>query len=306
MIGAAAVIAGLSGMAAVTRAQHREPYRVLSLQNKNITHVSVETTGGNIEVVHDASADPRVEAYVQVADQKKLTTEQLGAMLEKTYQLQLETEGNLLKAVATRINRNNKARLSISFKVYVPAPGIGVNLSTSGGNIQVENLHGEINGSTGGGSILVQHSQGKIKLATSGGSIKAQHCNGDLDLQTSGGSILIDALNGRGKVATGSGSVKATGIEGSFEAATSHGSIDVRMAKITDPVKLKTSDGSISLAIPANTGADLELEGPRVNVPNLQDFSGRAGNTEIRGKLHGGGAVVQAKALRGRIKLIFQ
>lgn len=321
----AAVFAWI-GLGAPAGAQQSSPYHVLLLQDITIRNVFVETSGGSISVVHDDAANPRVEMYVESSGRKKLGPDQIARIVYDHYQLQLKTEESRLELVALRSdgNYNREIQLNISFKIVVPDPAVNLHLKTSGGALDLESVHGQIDAKTSGGSIRVRNCHGEIRLATSGGNIMAQQSSGDLNLETSRGALSMKALHGkitaitssgtvnaddiegRLSVATSHGAIKLSKIQGKLDASTSHGDIEARMTKVDSPVVLKTANGRIVLKVPDKTGIDLELEGPRVDVPNLQDFAGRAGNTQIKGKLHGGGAPLQARALRGRVKLVFE
>jgi hypothetical protein len=333
-----AVMAGLS---LIIFAQTQSPYYVKPAEG-SVNKVEVSTSGGSIMVAHEAGQNNRVEVYIKGNNGKELSKTEIEERLNKSYELVIETSSNKIKAIAKTKNGFNdwKNSLSISFKIYCPAKldtdlktsGGSISLkgltgkqdfATSGGSLTVENINGDIDGATSGGSITISGSEGNIELATSGGSITASNCKGDMELATSGGSLKLDNLQGKveaktsgGSISgtnvkgeletyTSGGSVKIAGMSGSLAAGTSGGSMDISIVELGSYVKLRNSGGSITVNLPSGKGMDLDLEGNKVSVPGLTNFSGSASDDEIKGKVNGGGVPVTIKASSGKVNLSF-
>ncbi len=330
-----------SALSLLLFAQTQSPYYVKTFA-ASVNTVEVQTSGGSISVAHETGQDNRVEVYIKGNNGKELSKAEIEERLKEKYELLIETSGNKVRAIAkTKGSWNDwKNSLSISFKIYGPAKlatdlktsGGSISLkgltgnqqfATSGGSLKVENIKGDVDGATSGGSITISGSEGNIELATSGGSITASNCKGDMELATSGGSLKLDNLQGKieaktsgGSIsgsnvkgeletATSGGSVKLAGMSGSLSAGTSGGSMDIAILELGSYVKLRNSGGSINLSLPAGKGLDLDLEGNKVSVPGLSNFSGSASDDEIKGKINGGGVPVTVKASSGRVNLSF-
>lgn len=330
-----------SGISMILFAQGETPYYTKTFEG-TVNTVEVQTSGGSISVAHEAGQNNRVEVYIKGNNGKELSKAEIEERLKEKYELIIETSGNKVRAIAkTKGSFNDwKNSLSISFKIYGPAK-LGTDLKTSGGSIslkgltgkqefatsggslKVENINGDVDGATSGGSITISGSEGNIGLATSGGSITASNCKGDMELATSGGSLKLDNLQGKieaktsgGSISgtnvkgeletsTSGGSVKIAGMSGSLAAGTSGGSMDISIVELGSYVKLRNSGGSITVSLPTGKGMDLDLEGNKVSVPGLTNFSGSASEDEIKGKVNGGGVPVTIKASSGRVNLSF-
>lgn len=321
-------------------AQTTAPHMVQNLDAK-INAAELSTSGGFIQVLHEANVQPRLEVHIRGNNDKQLTKEEIGQRLQEDYDLTIETIGTKVVAKAKRkSNYNQKNSLSISFKLYAPekmdtklaTSGGSITLSglsgkqefaTSGGGINVSRMKGELDGATSGGSINIDHCSASIEMATSGGGINASDCKGEIDLKTSGGSLKLTNLDGNIEAATSGGSVEASNIAGELEvatsggsmrltdmkctldAATSAGSMKVEITTLGKYVKLHNSGGSIHLSVPANKGMNLALHGNNVEVNALNNFSGSHTGKEVKGKLNGGGVEVTAKTSGGKVSLEF-
>jgi hypothetical protein len=322
-------------------AQDPAPYLVKEF-GANINSTEVSTSGGSIQVIHDAGQRNRVEVYIHGNNDKQLSKEEIGQRLQQDYEFTVEASGNKVIAKAKRKSNSNdwKNGLSISFRLYVPektnnelaTSGGSISLSgldgeqefaTSGGSINLQKMKGKLEGATSGGSITIQNSQGNAELATSGGSINASDCTGKLELKTSGGSLKLANLNGEIDAATSGGSVEGNNIAGTLktatsggnirltdmkctlDAATSSGSIRVEMTALGKHVRLSNSGGNIQLAVPANKGMNLSLQGNTVEVNGMQNFSGSQTSKEVKGTINGGGIEVSAKTSGGKVTLGF-
>ncbi len=341
MVNRMALTAIMAGLSLILFAQTQSPYYVKPADG-SVNRVEVSTSGGSILVAHEAGQNNRVEVYIKGNNGKDLSKAEIEERLNKSYDLVIETSANKIRAIAkTKKGYNDwKNSLSISFKIYVPEK-VDSDLKTSGGSITIKGMNGDhdfatsggslnisgmkgtLDGKTSGGSINVKGSEGEMELATSGGSITAEGCKGNIELATSGGSLKLNNLNGnieantsggsisggdvKGQLitSTSGGSVKISQMRGSLEASTSGGSMDIGIVEFGSYVKLRNSGGSISLRIPAGKGANLDLQGNKVSVPNLTNFSGNASDDEIKGKINGGGVPVTVKASSGKINVSF-
>ncbi len=321
-------------------ADNQSPYLTKSLTG-SISSAEVRTTGGNITVSSTNSADARVEVYIKDNQGRNLEKAELAERLAK-YELTIDVSNNKLTAIAkSKDHRMDwKKSLSISFAIYAPSH-FSTNLSTSGGNIKLndldgsqsfrtsggnlflDNISGDIDGATSGGNIIVNHSHDNISLTTSGGNIEAADCNGKLSLSTSGGNVRLSNLKGNVKASTSGGNIKGGNIEGalsahtsggninfdalacSVETSTSGGSITVQVVKTGDYVRLSNSGGSITVQLPKAQGLDLHLTGNKISTGSLSNFSGSVEDDKIDGKMNGGGTPVIVKT-SGKVNFSLQ
>ncbi|HMG66740.1 MAG TPA: DUF4097 family beta strand repeat-containing protein [Chitinophagaceae bacterium] len=319
----------------------KEPFMTKSLSSESIKDVEVRTSGGNISVSGVNASEARIEVYISGNNNKNdLSKEEIQLRLNEKYDLDISVTNNKLIAVTKLKEKITdwKKALNISFKVFVPknistdltTSGGNINLenlsgkqdfSTSGGNLNVNNVSGTVSGRTSGGNIGLENSKDDIELTTSGGNIDASNCEGKLRLSTSGGSLYLKDLKGDVRATTSGGNVDGSNIQGeliahtsggdihfkdlacSLETSTSGGNIGVSIRELGKYVKISNSAGNIDLDLPKNKGIDLELSAEKIKTDRLDNFSGKANEGEINGKLNGGGVLVRVDGGSGRISL---
>lgn len=210
----------------------------------------------------------------------------------------------------------------IRFVITVP-PRYDVDLESSGGSIQVDDLEGEVKSATSGGSLRFGNIRGPVWGRTSGGSIALQSSVGDADVETSGGSIDIGDVDGRVRAETSGGSIRIARARGSVRAETSGGSI--RVDEVMGAIDASTSGGSVSAFISQQPAADCRLstsgggvavrlaDGLAVDV-DAAASGGRVTSdfvlgdesktrSSLRGKLNGGGPKLVLRTSGGGVRI---
>jgi len=321
------------------------PYMTRSFANAAIKNIESETSGGNITITSVPAAEARVDVFVWPSNRRNnesISKEEIEKRLQD-YDLTVSATGGTLtvKAKSKKQIRDWNKALSISFRIYSPrevntklsTSGGNVTLNdlagtqrftTSGGNLNLEKLKGKIVGVTSGGNVKINNSDNDIDLTTSGGNITAENCTGKMKLLTSGGTLRLSHLNGNIDATTSGGNVNAEDIGGEMEAATSGGNvnmrdiscsldattsggnIDVGIKQLGKYVRLSNHGGNIDVKLPGGKGLDLKLEADKIKTDKLANFDGRIEDEEINGKVNGGGVPVTIKASSGRINLTWQ
>ncbi|HLK30109.1 MAG TPA: DUF4097 family beta strand repeat-containing protein [Puia sp.] len=319
------------------------PFLIKDLKSESFGKINAETTHGNISV-SIATGDPRIEVYIHSNhNDEKLTKEETQKRLSENYTLEVSVSHNQLNAIAKQKNifKDWRNALSISFVIYAPKSaatklrtshgnidlsGMQGNqeLTTSHGNIGIENITGKISGQTSHGNISVKDSKDEMDLSTSHGNIDATNSAGIVKLTTSSGNIELKNLQGKTFANTSHGNVAGNTIEGelsattshgdvaldnlscSVETSTSHGNIVLSMNKITGKITADNSDGNISVQLPKGKGINLDLQGKRVSVESMENFSGKKENETVKGTLNGGGEQVTAKTSKGSVSITFK
>lgn len=213
--------------------------------------------------------------------------------------------------------------LQVEFRITVPQR-YNLDLNTSGGSIEVDDLIGEARVKTSGGSLTLGRIEGPVTAKTSGGSISLRRCKGDLlartsgggvvvgdvdgevDVETSGGSIEVDGASGNLRAHTSGGGVSLRNLRGNVDASTSGGSIDAELlAPITAPCELSTSGGGISVYVSKDFKADLDARssGGDVHCDMPITVQGSFGEGKLVGKINGGGPLLTLRTSGGGIEL---
>ena len=121
------------------------------------------------------------------------------------------------------------------------------------------------------------------------------------------GSLDVVGVSGEVKVSTTNGRISVEEMIGPLEATTTNGSIRVDLAEIDDDeaVSLRTVNGSITLMLESDIGADVRVS--TVNGKITTDFPleirGEWGPKRISGKIGGGGAQIRMETVNGNITI---
>lgn len=211
----------------------------------------------------------------------------------------------------------------VQWNIRVP-DRYNVDVSTSGGKIEIDEIEGTVDARTSGGGIRTGRLGGKSTLKTSGGSITVDGASAELLAHTSGGSITIGDTTGPVEAKTSGGSIKLARINGSVVARTSGGgiriedaagSVDARTsggsihAQISrqpnGDSRLSTSGGGVVVTLAPSIAVDLDAEasggGVTSDVPVT--VQGLQGDDSIRGKINGGGPRLVLRSSGGGVRV---
>jgi hypothetical protein len=131
-------------------------------------------------------------------------------------------------------------------------------------------------------------------------------------VQTGTGEITVTGISGRLVANTGSGDIKAARLSGGVETRTSNGGIVVDLARLgTDPVTLRTVNGSVQLTLPASSDANLAASAVNGEVsvtgltfePTGEPGPERGRGKRLRGRLNNGGTSIDLQTVNGSIEI---
>jgi DUF4097 and DUF4098 domain-containing protein YvlB len=163
--------------------------------------------------------------------------------------------------------------------------------------------------STGDGSVAAQSVAGRIHLRSGDGAIRADALRGDLSLHTGDGSIDGHNLDGALAADSGDGSIRIGGRFDGLTVNTGDGSVEAEAnagSKMTSPWSLHSGDGSISLRVPQDLKAyvDLKTGDGSIDLGNVPiTVEGAQEHSHIRGNLNGGGGELKVTSGDGSIHL---
>ncbi len=156
-----------------------------------------------------------------------------------------------------------------------------VGLSTSGGDLIIDDVNGAVDVKTSGGDIIAHNLEKDATLSTSGGDIQVDHAANNLEISTSGGDISVGTVGKNLDASTAGGDVTIEKVGGELHATTSSG--DMIIGKIGGSVSISTSGGDISVSsgngrVTANTsGGDIEV----ANATGSVDVSSSGGTVKV-------------------------
>lgn len=207
-----------------------------------------------------------------------------------------------------RVNRGRwfkwSSRLGADFVITVPRD-YNLLMETSGGNLEVTDLRGRVDGQTSGGNIELLNIAGNITLGTSGGSLRAEKITGNLRMETSGGNVRIAEVLGDVEASSSGGHIKVLEVEGKVNVSTSGGHIDVGVKNKHHGIHAETSGGTITISIPRDIAANLDLStsGGEVDCRLPIMIEGKISDSKVRGTLNGGGQLIYAYTSGGDVRI---
>jgi lia operon protein LiaG len=136
-------------------------------------------------------------------------------------------------------------------------------LDTHRAEVRATAMKGDLSIDTGSGDVVVDGMEGPLMVDVGSGDVTLSNVKGsELDVDTGSGevtgtAIASDALN----IDTGSGGIELDGLTAQ-RVAVDVGSGDVELTWTTDPgdVEIDSGSGSVTLTMPASSGATLEIE----------------------------------------------
>lgn len=194
----------------------------------------------------------------------------------------------------------------------------------SNGSISVRSVDGQLNATNRFGSITVEEVRkgavltgshggieamditGPLKATNRFGHIKASMISGPVEVSTAHASVHLNDIAGAATVRSDHGSLFLERIGGSVNAVTSHGSISLAGVRADDchPVSLRTSFGSIRIALPASAGYNVNARTSFGRINSDLPIAANAVRGEaIRGTIGRGGCPLELTNQNGNITI---
>jgi hypothetical protein len=176
--------------------------------------------------------------------------------------------------------RNSTGNCSLDATLEVPA-GIGVTLSTEGGNLAIPAFTGSVQLLTGGGDVTAGSLAGTVLVQTSGGNLNADSLSGSVDLQSGGGDLNADTVSGGSlQASTDGGNVNVQDItDPDANIGSAGGDVTLTFTQVPRNLQIRTDGGNIRVILPLGTTAyDLQANAEGGN------FSGHSVPTDSNSK----------------------
>lgn len=181
-----------------------------------------------------------------------------------------------------------------------------VDARTSGGNIRTGRLGGPSTLKTSGGNITIGGGAAEIEAYTSGGAITVGDTTGRVEAKTSGGSITLARVGGEVLARTSGGSIRIDDASGTVDASTSGGSIHAHFSRQPNgDSKLSTSGGGVVVTLAPSIAVDLDAHssGGGVSSDVPVTVQGRQDDDTLRGKINGGGPRLVLRSSGGGVRV---
>jgi hypothetical protein len=299
----------------------------------NTVHKTFNVTDGGTLTIEtdlgDIHVDPAAGGVkIDVIRRARTSSQSKANDLFRDFDLSFAQEGNNVRVIGKydhpwrwfNLFGND---LDVKFVVTVP-PRYNVHLSTSGGDVHVGDLGGEVRAKTSGGDLelgriaggVEAHTSGgdvkiagarsPVTLSTSGGDVSVGDAQSTVSARTSGGDIDVQRVTGMLTAHTSGGSITIGEAHGVIDASTSGGSISARMAQQPGGEStLKTSGGGITLSVAPNVAIDVDAHtsGGDIETDVPVTLLGKQSDSTLNGKLNGGGPRVVLRSSGGDIRL---
>ncbi len=272
-------------------------------------NLKASTQGGDITI---KTADVN-EVHITAKQVIRASTDKEADEILEDLALTFEQSGNDVTAEAKYeksgigMHWGSWPPVQVSFTVTVPK-NFNLNLNTSGGDIAVASLKGDVRARTSGGSLQFERIDGDIDGHTSGGDIVLTEGTARAKLGTSGGNIHIERAGGPTEVSTSGGDIVINSVAQLISASTSGGNVK---ATLTEPLKqdtvLSTSGGDVRVHVVKGTGflLDASTSGGDVNAAGLTITidKGGVGKSRLVGSVNGGGPRLKLRSSGGDITI---
>src|SRR5215475_12861624 len=231
------------------------------------------TVSGRVNV-HVDTNDGSVRVYTADTKQVELKVIYNGYTLDKNLTIESKQDGD-------RVNFSARETMHWSW-------GIHVNRQL---RLEVRMpRNADLNVDSGDGRIRVAGAKGQIKLRTGDGSIEGRDLDGQINADSGDGHITLDGRFDTLNIKTGDGSINAHAQPGS---------------KVINAWSIRTGDGSVDLTLPGdlNANIDASTNDGRISLGIPVMVDGQFSNSQIHGKMNGGGQSLTIHTGDGSIRL---
>jgi DUF4097 and DUF4098 domain-containing protein YvlB len=125
---------------------------------------------------------------------------------------------------------------------------------------------------------LSPDSQGDLSLTTGDGDVNLDHVSGDLRIKSGDGHLKITDAEGALDARTSDGSLTVDGLFHAIALHTSDGTLNLNLrqgTKLTEASTIQSSDGSVTLHVPRDFAADLNVHSSDGHVECAPSANGR-------------------------------
>ncbi|MGB2868051.1 MAG: hypothetical protein WBD36_06355 [Bacteroidota bacterium] len=182
-------------------------------------------------------------------------------------------------------NIEERGKLKGSFAVNTKGGNVEVeelvgnlNIQSNGGNITTTKIDGDGEIKTNGGNVTVKDATGTLRLQSGGGNIRVDQVGKDLKLTTGGGNVTLGDLKAESEVRTGGGNLKVGKVQSKLKLTSGGGNVEVKGA--SDQVTVQTGGGNVTLE-DIRGAVDLRTGGGDVRVELLP--AGKGGSNLFSG-----------------------
>jgi hypothetical protein len=158
------------------------------------------------------------------------------------------------------------------------------------------------------GGLEVEGFEGELELVTVDGDLDVTSCSGRIRTQSVDGNAELRDVAGRVDARTVDGDLEIEGTLQSLQAKSTDGDITLRVdpnSVMEEDWSLRTTDGSVRVALPEGFGVDLDIEAGDGDIESAHPMTleGKISRRSIQGQLYGGGHQLRIRTSDGSVVL---
>ncbi|HEX6576613.1 MAG TPA: M56 family metallopeptidase, partial [Gemmatimonadaceae bacterium] len=246
------------------------------------------------EVTNDGP-DARVSMYYTVNRSNTSSSNSLTITVPRRYNVRIKSSGGEITIRDVEgdfsgstgggeidiANARGNAELSTGGgSVHVRNSHLSGSVTTGGGPVTIDNVSGGLRGGSGTGDVAYggsgsaggvsysdpdrdgarKGSDGKTYVRKSGGSVSLGNVGNGASINTGGGDIKVGESRGEVEISTGGGDIVAGPLYNGGRLTTGAGDVQVTIAGSGGSTRIESGNGTVTLILPRNLNADLELE----------------------------------------------
>ncbi|HWZ97925.1 MAG TPA: DUF4097 family beta strand repeat-containing protein [Candidatus Dormibacteraeota bacterium] len=242
--------------------------------------------------VHLNTNDGSVRVTTGDTKQVELRVIYNGYTLDKNLKIESSQDGDRVDLTAKEtMHWNWGIHVNRGLRLEVRMPkNADLTVDSGDGSVEAEAVMGSVDIHTGDGHIKVAGAKGQIKLRTGDGSIEGRDLDGQIEADSGDGHITLDGRFDNLNIRTGDGSINAHAQPGS---------------KVINSWSIHTGDGSVDLTLPGDLNANIDAttNDGRISLGIPVMVEGQFSNSQIHGKMNGGGQPVKIHTGDGSIRL---
>jgi hypothetical protein len=304
------IIATAGVLAAFTASASAKIERVVekTFQVQPGVHLKASTSGGDVRITSSSGSVVTVVAKEHIRASSEAEADEVLKKLDLT----IAQNGNEVVASAScgssGFHFGSWPPVQVDFLITVPVSA-SVELKTSGGDVVVGDLAGEVRAHTSGGDVKLGSIGGEIDASTSGGNVSLVEGRGNVRLSTSGGNVSVDHIVGTAVLKTSGGDIKIESVENTLMAETSGGDVKAGFkGALKGDCELSTSGGEVRATVSRDAAfhLDASTSGGEVNASGLTITidRGGAGKSSLAGLVNGGGPLLKLRSSGGNIDVV--
>ena len=282
--------------------------------------LEVQTGSGNITVRVGESGKVEIHGMIR-ADGIHLGGDDEARVKSIEDNPPIQQDGNKI-VVGHMEDHLSMQHISISFEIVVPQDtklrsksgsgdekidGIAgpVDASSGSGGLKIRDIGSEVRAGTGSGEVEIENIHGNARLSSGSGGIRAIGLAGGLTATTGSGDVKLEqTAAGDVEVSTGSGEVELDHVKGAVRASTGSGNIHAD-GEPTGSWRLRTGSGDVVVKLPDAAAFELAAHTSSGSIESKRQImvQGSINPHELRGKVNGGGSLVEVSTSSGSIRI---